>query len=120
VHRIDVNDIRCYSYHGCLASESKIGTNYSVRVSAFGDYLKASETDDLTLTVDYCLVSDVVVEEMAIPSKLIETVALRIVKRLKSAYSDSDFEVCITKIAAPINQNVGNVAFTLSSKDCKI
>jgi dihydroneopterin aldolase len=120
VHRIDVNDIRCFAFHGCLPSESKIGTNYKVSVSAFGDYLKACETDNLELTVDYCIVSDIVVEEMATPSKLIEHVALRILKRLKKAYSDSEFDVCIMKVSAPINQNVGNVAFTLSSKDCKI
>jgi dihydroneopterin aldolase len=120
VHRIDVNDIRCYSFHGCLPCERQIGTNYKVNVSAFGDYTEACETDNLDLTVDYCIVSDIVVEEMATPSKLIEHVALRIIRRLKKAYAESDFDVCITKIAAPINQNVGNVAFTLSSKDCKI
>lgn len=120
MHRIDVNDIRCFAFHGCLPSESKIGTNYKVGVSAFGDFTAACETDNLDLTVDYCIVSDIVVEEMAIASKLIEHVALRIVKRLKTAYSNSDFEVRIMKISAPINQNVGNVEFTLSSKDCKI
>lgn len=120
MHRIDVNDIRCFAYHGCLPAESKIGTNYKVSVSAFGNYIQACETDDLDLTVDYCIVSDIVVEEMAIPSKLIEHVALRIVKRLKQVYSESEFDVKIMKISAPINQNVGNVAFTLSSKDCKI
>lgn len=120
MHRIDVNEIKCYAYHGCLPSETKIGTNYSVKVSAFGDYTAACEKDDLSLTVDYCIVSDIVVDEMKVPSKLIEHVAFRILKQLKNAYNHSEFEVCITKIAAPINQNVSNVAFTVSSRDHKM
>lgn len=113
MHRIDVNDIKCYAYHGCLPSETKIGTNYTVKVSAFGDFSEACANDDLSKTVDYCVVSDVVVAEMKTPSKLIEHVATRIIKALKIAYQHAEFEVSITKISPPIMQDVSSVTFTM-------
>lgn len=116
MHRIDVNNIKCYAYHGCLPSETKIGTHYVVKVSAFGDFSEACIGDDLSKTVDYCVVSDIVVEEMKQASKLIEHVAHRILNALKKAYNDAEFEVCITKLSPPIMQDVGNVSFTMSSK----
>ena len=112
-----VNGIRCYSYHGCLPEEGKIGGEYVVDIRIDTDLSKAAATDDLIDTVDYCVVHDRVKAEMAVRSKLIEHVALRIINSLRQAYpAVQAFEVKVTKIAPPMNGDVQEVAVILTDK----
>ena len=111
---IRVNDIKLYAYHGCMPEEGVIGGNYIVDVVLHIDFSEAAVTDDLTKTIDYCHVNDLVEKEMAIRSKLIEHVAQRILSQLKTNFSElSKAEVTVTKVKPPINGNVGNVAVTV-------
>jgi len=84
-HKIHVRGIRCYAYHGCMEEEARIGGHYTVDVAIDTDFSKAAASDELIDTVDYCAVQQIVEEEMAIRSKLIEHVGQRIVSR--TAYS---------------------------------
>ena len=72
---IDVTGIRVYGYHGCLEEEAVIGQEYVIDVKIRCDFSKAILSDDLSHTVDYCTVYEIVKREMAIPSRLIEHVA---------------------------------------------
>jgi dihydroneopterin aldolase len=108
---ITVNGIRCYSFHGCLPEEGKIGGEYVVDITIDTDFSKASETDELVDTVDYCVVYDSVKAEMAIRSKLIEHAAQRIVNALRKKYpAVKTFTVKITKINPPMNGVVDSVS----------
>jgi dihydroneopterin aldolase len=107
VHTIELNNIRLYAFHGCLPEEGKIGGEYSVDV-------KATETDELSDTVDYVLINRIVVEEMAVRSKLIEEVGQRIVGRIKKeAKGIRTLNVKIIKHTPPINGDVANVAIII-------
>ena len=108
---ISVNDIHLFAYHGCLPEEATIGGNYIVDLKIFTDYSNASMNDDLTETVDYCTVYEIVKREMAIRSKLIEHAARRIAEALKKEINRIDkVEVVLTKIAPPVNGAVGSVS----------
>lgn len=108
---ITVNGIRCYAFHGCLPEEGRVGTEYVVDVIIDTDFSKASQTDELEDTVDYCVVYDAVKAEMAIRSKLIEHAAQRIVNALRIHYpSVKTFSVKITKINPPMNGVVDSVS----------
>ncbi len=108
---ISVNDIQIFAYHGCLPEEATIGGNYIIDLKIFTDYSNASLSDDLTETVDYCIVYEIVKREMAIRSKLIEHAARRIAEALKMEISRIDkVEVLLTKIAPPVNGAVGSVS----------
>jgi hypothetical protein len=53
---------------------------------------------------------------MAIRSKLIEHVGMRIIKRLKSGIKqEANYKVLITKISPPINGDVKNVSIEIKS-----
>ena len=78
-HKIHVRGICCYSFHGCMEEEARIGGHYLVDVEISTDFSKAAASDELIDTVDYCAVQNIVAEEMAIRSKLIEHVGQRIV-----------------------------------------
>lgn len=106
-----VNGIRSYAYHGCMPEEGKIGGEYVVDVEIDTDFSKASKTDELHDTVDYCVVHDCVKAEMAIRSKLIEHVAQRILDSLRKKYpAVKTFSVSVKKIAPPMNGDVQSVS----------
>jgi len=109
-HKIAVEGIKIYAYHGCLEEEAKIGGNYVVDVYLETDFSRATNSDDLSHTIDYCAVYEIVKREMAQRSKLIEQVADRIHKNIsKSFASVKKIKVRLTKLSPPMNGNVERV-----------
>ncbi len=114
INIIKVNRIKVYAYHGCLPEEGIIGGNYEVNVVLHTNFIEAAKTDDLTKTIDYVLVNKIVEEEMAIRSKLIEQVGLRILNRFKIELNNLDkSHIEIVKISPPINGDVESVSVIL-------
>ena len=78
---------------------------------------KSSVSDDLKDTVDYVLLNKIVKEEMAIASKLLETVAQRILKRV---LSESDMvqkaTISVSKLNPPIGGDVEMVTIKMTEK----
>lgn len=111
---IKLQNIRTFSYHGCLVEESKIGSDYRVDLEVKADLRKPMETDELADTVDYVHLNKVVMEEMAIRSKLLEHVAHRIVKRIFDEIpSVSRILLSVSKINPPIGGDVEAVTIQL-------
>jgi len=116
INIIKVTKIRLYAYHGCLPEEGLIGGHYEVNVVLHTDFMEAAKTDDLSLTIDYVLVNRIVEEEMAIRSKLIEDVALRIHTRFKKELNNlQKSSIEIVKLSPPINGDVQSVSVILEA-----
>ena len=114
---IYLKNVRCYCFHGCLKEESIIGSEYLVNLWAKGALGKASFTDKIGDAIDYVFLNKVIVEEMSIPSKLLETVAERILNRvLNEDNRIQKITVSVSKICPPINGDVESVAVKLSKK----
>lgn len=112
---IKLKNIKVFSYHGCLEEESKIGSDYRVDLSIKGDLSRSAETDLLADTIDYVHLNKIVKEEMAIRSKLLETVAERILARvLNELELVKKAKVHVSKINPPIGGNVSMVTVTRS------
>ncbi len=108
---IKVHGIRTYSFHGCLPEETRIGCYYEVDVDLWCDFSESAKTDDLSKTIDYVGVNKIVEEQMAVPNKLIETVAYRIIHALKDEYSMLEkASIEIRKLNPPIEGDVKFVA----------
>jgi dihydroneopterin aldolase len=117
---INVNGIKLYAYHGCLEEEAVIGANYVVDVRIETDFNVAQRTDDLSKTVDYVVVYNIVKSEMAIRSKLIEHVAGRIAEHLIRQLPEIEkVDVAVTKINPPMNGDVDSVSVTVSALGTK-
>jgi 7,8-dihydroneopterin aldolase/epimerase/oxygenase len=115
--KIKLENIRTFSYHGCLVEESKIGSNYRVDLEIKANLEKSSKTDDLQDTVDYVLLNRIVVEEMAIRAKLLENVADRIIRRIfKESILTTWVKVKVTKLNPPIGGDVAGVSIILKGK----
>ncbi len=111
---IKLKNIRTFSYHGCLVEEGKIGSDYSVNLEVKTDLRKSCISDDLADTVDYVLLNQIVVEEMAIRSDLLEHVAYRIIIRIfAEAPSVSRIKIGVSKINPPIGGDVEAVTIEL-------
>ena len=79
---IKLQNIRTFSFHGCLEEEARIGSDYRVDLEIKTDMRKSMETDNLADTVDYVHLNRIVTEEMGIRSKLLEHVGHRIIRRV--------------------------------------
>jgi 7,8-dihydroneopterin aldolase/epimerase/oxygenase len=118
---IKVQNIRVFAYHGCLAEETKIGGNYRVDITVKADLNSSSVSDNLKDTVDYVLLNRIVKEEMAIPSKLLESVAKRISNRvLMENKFVNKVVVSISKLNPPIGGDVEMVTIKLAEKRKKV
>ncbi|WP_422082763.1 dihydroneopterin aldolase [Ulvibacterium sp.] len=115
--KVKVENIRVYGHHGCLKEETAIGSEYRVDVSINADLSKPSLSDRLSETVDYVHINRIVVEEMKVPSKLLEHVAMRILKRiLTELQMVRKATVSVSKINPPIGGDVEMVTVVLTEK----
>ncbi|MBC7523220.1 MAG: dihydroneopterin aldolase [Flavobacterium sp.] len=111
---IKLQNIRIYSYHGCLLEESKIGSDYRVDLKVKTDLTKSALSDDLNDTVDYVLLNKIVEEEMAIRSKLLEHVAKRILERIFAEINVVNLaKVAVSKLNPPIGGDVKAVTIVM-------
>tara|TARA_B100000795_G_scaffold254533_1_gene225515 strand:- start:462 stop:818 length:357 start_codon:yes stop_codon:yes gene_type:complete len=114
---IRLKNIKIYAFHGCLLEEGQIGSDYLVNLSVKANLDKASNSDELTDTVDYVLLQKIVMKQMAIRSKLLEHVGKRIVdKILFNIPLVSSVKVTVAKVNPPIGGDVAAVSVTLNVK----
>ena len=111
---IKLQNIRTFSFHGCLEEEARIGSDYRIDLEIKTDLRKSSLTDELKDTVDYVLLNKIVVEEMAIRSKLLEHVGHRIVVRIFAEIpSVSRILLAVSKLNPPIGGDVEAVTIEM-------
>lgn len=79
---IVLQDLRFHAYHGVLPQERLTGNDYVVNLRIGYDIGDAMLSDDVNDTLNYAEVYQLVSQEMAVPSGLIEHVAGRIGDRL--------------------------------------
>ena len=114
---IKVENIRVFAHHGCLTEETKIGSDYRVDLQVKANLQTSAQTDDLNDTVDYVLLNNIVKEEMAIASKLLETVAKRVLDRVfKESNTVEKVTISISKMNPPIGGDVEMVTIKLTVK----
>ncbi|MDP3354017.1 MAG: dihydroneopterin aldolase [Flavobacteriaceae bacterium] len=114
---IKVENISIYAYHGCMVEEAKIGSEYIVDVDIKADLSKSAKSDALTDTVDYVHLTNIVYQEMAIRSELLEHVAKRILDRILTELSMvKKATIWVAKMNPPIGGNVEKVSVKMSLK----
>ena len=114
---VKIKNMRVYAFHGCLKEESKIGGDYLVNLRAFCNLSSATKTDALENTANYSQLAKIVSSEMSVRSKLLESVAKRIISScLKEVSVVERVVVEISKINPPINANVESVSVLLEGK----
>ena len=113
---ISLNNIRVHANHGCLREEGLIGSDYRVDLVVAADLTQPSFSDTLSETVDYVHLNNIVKEEMAIRSKLLEHVAQRISSRvLNELPMVNQVQISVSKINPPIGGDVESVSVKIEN-----
>ena len=111
MNTIQVHGIRADAYHGCLKEETKIGGNYIIDIDIKYNFKQSAVNDGLKETVDYVEIKEIVLSEMKVPSKLIETVAYRIIQSIYKKHPSIDkCKVVLKKINPPIDGDIDYVS----------
>ena len=77
-----LDDLHFFAYHGVAPQETVVGNEYALSLRLKTDITRAMATDDVADTLNYAEIYQAIKEEMEIPSKLLEHVGGRIVRRL--------------------------------------
>lgn len=111
---IKISNIRVYAYHGCLVEEGKIGSDYRIDLSVKTNLKPSAKTDQLTDTVDYVHLNKIVKEEMAVRTKLLETVTDLILDRILIELPlVNKVKIKVSKLNPPIGGNVEMVSIIM-------
>lgn len=106
---IFLKDLRFYAYHGVAPQETAIGNEFTVNLRLKTDIFRAAETDNVEDTVSYADVYEAVKAEMNIPSKLLEHVCGRIVKRLFRDFTAiEEIEILLSKRNPPMGADIAS------------
>lgn len=111
-----LENINIYAYHGVLPEEKKIGTNYIINIAIDADLWKATQSDDLKDTMNYAEISDIIHQEMAISSDLLEHVANRITQKVYEKFNQiTNIKIKITKTAPPMRGEMDGASVVLET-----
>jgi len=111
---IQLNGMKFRACHGCLPSERRDGNDFVVDFSCEYDLGPASVSDNLDDTLNYAVIYDIVAAQMAIPSKLLEHVAGRIVRVIQNRFPElQHMRVSIAKLNPPVDGPVAESRITI-------
>jgi len=99
-----LENIEFYAFHGHYDEEQTIGGRFSVDLVIDTNMSKAAESDLLEDTVDYSKIYELVETEMDKPSRLLEHLAMRIIK---AVYTLSDRITSVKVTVSKLNPAIG-------------
>lgn len=112
---VRLDEVRLRGYHGVLPQEQKVGNWFLVSLEVRLDLSAAAASDNVVDTIDYAALYRIIEEENAIPSKLLEHFAGRVLLRIGEAFpkvKEADIE--ITKTAPPFKAHLRGAVVRLS------
>ena len=99
-----------YAYHGCYKEEQDEGNIFVVDIVLDTDLEKASVSDELFDALNYAEVYDIVKQEMAVRSRLLEHLSKRILDRLFEQFPQLNrAELSVAKLNPPVGGPMRNV-----------
>lgn len=111
---ISLKDLRLFAHHGVLPQERIVGAFFILNLRIRTDITHAMATDDLASTISYADVFELVREQMAIPSRLLEHVAGRICTALLDRFPTAQsIHLEILKENPPMGAECGGAGICL-------
>lgn len=100
---IFIDGLRLHAFHGVMEQERRVGADFLVFLRVHYNIKEAMDSDDVSDTVNYAELYELVKQEMARPSKLLEHVAGRIGRRILDDYRQvTAVDLRITKLNPPM------------------
>lgn len=109
-----LENLKLYAYHGVGEQERLVGNHYLINLKIKIDVTKAVQSDCLNDTISYAEVFEIVKEEMAVSSKLLEHVAGRIISALRKEYPNiQTIELKLSKNNPPMGADLDYASILL-------
>lgn len=86
---IFIDDLRLHAFHGVMEQERNVGGEFTVSLRVHYNIGEAIETDNVADTLNYADLCEVVRQQMAQPSALLEHVAGRIAKAVFQRFPEA-------------------------------
>lgn len=114
---IFINDLRLYAHHGVMEQEQRVGAWFLVYVRVHYNIYRALESDSLGHALSYADVAEVVKEEMAKPSRLLEHVAGRIANAIFDRFPQAlSVDLKLTKENPPMGVDCAGAGVEIRCK----
>ncbi len=112
---IEIEGMKFYAFHGHFEAEQIVGNEFSLDLRVETECKTAAISDNLDDALNYQIAYEIVKQEMAKPSKLLENVAQRILNSLYDHYTTIiKATVKISKMNPPMGGEIKKVSVTLS------
>lgn len=112
VTSVEIDRLRVRAFHGVLAQERKVGNDFEVTLRV--DYPWDIDSDEIDATLNYAELIDLVKEEMAQPSALLEHVAGRIYRRITARWGAvTGGSIKIAKLTPPVTAQLASASVSL-------
>jgi 7,8-dihydroneopterin aldolase/epimerase/oxygenase len=115
--KVALEGLEFHAFHGVYPHERDSGNWFEVDICVETDFTAGATNDELAGTVDYEVLFEIIKKEMEQPSKLLETVAEKIVKDvLNQLPAVIQVELKISKINPPIGGKVRKASISITKK----
>ncbi|GHV25791.1 7,8-dihydroneopterin aldolase [Bacteroidia bacterium] len=113
---LELKGMTFFACHGVMDQERKVGNTYTIDLKLYVDFQSATLSDNLYDTINYAAVYELVKQEMAIPSNLIEHVAGRILQRIHADFpAIKTLEIRLAKQNPPMGGDLKEVAVVITA-----
>jgi 7,8-dihydroneopterin aldolase/epimerase/oxygenase len=117
IGKVALEGLEFHAYHGVYPHERNSGNWFEVDIAVETDFTKGAATDEISGTVNYETLFQIVKHEMEQPSKLLETVAEKIVTDvLEQIAAANSVELKISKINPPIGGKCRKASVTIARR----
>ncbi len=116
--KIILKGLEFFAHHGFYEEERKIGNKYSIDIEVSTDFKRASTEDDLTGTINYEVLYEIINDIMKTPTKLLETIGKKIIQEVRLRLgSELDVLVSVSKFNPPIGGICERATVVISSEE---
>ncbi len=99
---VKLERMRFHAFHGVMEQERRVGNDFEVTIEVFYPFKRVFFSDNLNDTLAYEELYEIVKEQMAKPSRLLEHVAGRIIVAIEKKFPTATAgELSITKLHPP-------------------
>ena len=104
---VALKDVKCFALHGYYPEEQLIGNHFIVDLET--EFSPIGFDDELGQTVNYEDLNSIILEEMKITQKLLETVLKNIISKVIKLYPFVEkIDVSIKKLNPPMPGQIGH------------
>lgn len=118
---IEISNLRCYGYVGYFPEEKVLGQWFEVNARIAYDLARAGQTDQLTDTLNYAEVIELIKEKIAKSQfALIERLAQVIAQDILEIPLVTEVKLKLTKLSPPIADFSGQVSVEITRSNIRI